>query len=214
MRSETISHPFIWTAGGRRVYPADLRADQIDFESVVEGISKQPRFGGQTNGCLYTVGEHSLRVAALMAAAGWGDSPSAMLAALLHDAAEAYIGDQAKPIKLTLPDYQELESRMQQAIWTHFDLTPSPEVMAAIKYWDTRIVLTEAMSLFRESPEWVEDFLRVGVEPIGQDVWRRADWACISPASCLGWEDVKYEFTKEYNRLLNLRRVERVRAAA
>ena len=52
-------------------------------------------------------------------------------AALMHDSAEAYIGDIAKPVKELLLDYQVIEQRMEIALFkkfgVQFSLPESPE---------------------------------------------------------------------------------------
>ena len=71
--------------------------DDVRIEDIAHGLSQLCRFTGQCNE-LYTVAEHSVRVAK-DAKERHGLNPHGVLAALLHDAAEAYLGDVARPVK-------------------------------------------------------------------------------------------------------------------
>lgn len=89
------------TASGRQV---DLSAPQpktIKMVDIALALSRIPRFGGHTLRT-WSVADHSLLVADLM---GADTDPAIQLAALLHDAHEAYIGD------LILPLQDEIQAR-------------------------------------------------------------------------------------------------------
>lgn len=153
-------HPFIHTASQKKLYIAGLTPDMIDIQSIAEGLSKEARFAGQTPGIMYTVAQHSVLMALLI------DVPVRMkLQALLHDAAEAYIGDQVKPIKVTLPDFNSLEDKVQKAIYTRFNVS-TPGYQELVKNMDDRLVMTEALQLFHGIPDWIGDFNNYGVEPL------------------------------------------------
>lgn len=186
-----IQHPFIHTASGRQWYVNGLTADMIDLQDIAEGLSKEARFAGQTPDVFYTVAQHSVYVERVLSYL----PPVDRLAALLHDASEAYIGDQAKPIKLTLPDFNELEHKVQEVIHEKFGLVPSREVRKAIKQADSRMVLTEALCLFGEDPPlWVADYIDAGVEPydfnLSRDIW--------------DWRKAREEFLAEFHYLTQL----------
>ena len=86
----------------------------IHIEDIAHALARQCRFGGHT-ARFYSVAEHCIWVAeAIM--------PSELQrAALLHDAAEAYLMDLPRPLKQLLPAYAALERRMEEAIRTRFD---------------------------------------------------------------------------------------------
>lgn len=151
-----------------------LNESMIDIESIAEGLSKEARFAGQTPGIFYSVAQHSVLLMQQMAT----DNPADLMAALLHDAAEAYIGDQAKPIKVTLPDFNELEDDVQATIYSAFGCEPSDEVAREIKRLDVRMCLTEAMQLFDGPPDWVSDYTVSGIKPLPIKIrpweWREA----------------------------------------
>jgi hypothetical protein len=53
-------------------------------------------------------------------------APTLKLVALMHDAAEAFVGDVSAPLKQLLPEYRRIEATVQGAILARFGL---PEVM-------------------------------------------------------------------------------------
>ena len=93
---------------------------------IAHALSMQCRFNGHSQ--FYSVAEHSMVVASLV-------PHQFRLEALLHDAAEAYLGDIVSPLKALLPDYQALETKVDQAIRAKYCLPSehTPEVTAADK---------------------------------------------------------------------------------
>jgi len=88
------------TATGRKVWPLDLRPDEVDLEDIAIALSNLCRFGGRCRQ-FYSVAQHSLWVADQVKEL----RPELELCALLHDAAEAYVGDVVSPIKPWLGVY-------------------------------------------------------------------------------------------------------------
>jgi hypothetical protein len=107
---------WIQTCSGVAFYPFDPRPEEILIEDIAHALSMICRFTGHV-ARFYSVAEHSVHVSRLV-------PPQHALAALLHDAAEAYLGDIARPIK-RMPELAELraaESRLQKAIYQKFGL--------------------------------------------------------------------------------------------
>lgn len=86
--------------------------DMICIEDIAHALSHQCRFGGHLPR-FYSVAQHSV-LAAQMA------KRFHPLAALLHDASEAYLLDIPKPIKPHLNNYETLEDRIMQLIAEKF----------------------------------------------------------------------------------------------
>lgn len=80
---------FITTVSDRRVDVLAPDWNDIDLGDLARGLSQLRRFGGQSRRG-FSVGQHSLVVAELA-------HPAVRLAALLHDAHEAYLGDWTGP---------------------------------------------------------------------------------------------------------------------
>src|SRR5690606_15178415 len=91
-------------------------AEMICLEDIAKGLSNICRYGGQMEHH-YSVAQHSVLVMML--------APVELrLAALLNDAAEAYLGDVVKPLKNMLKGYEEIEANFQRAIFDHFNIAP------------------------------------------------------------------------------------------
>ena len=92
----------------------------------------------------YSVAQHSLIVAGLV-------PPHLRLAALLHDAAEAYLGDMVKPLKVLLPEFAVLEDKVSAIIAATYGLDFSD--YAPIKRADLIALATEKRDLMPHSAE-------------------------------------------------------------
>lgn len=104
----------IQTFSGIRFWPLDPRLEDIRIEDIAHALSMQCRFTGHTK-LFWSVAEHSLLVAALV-------PPNLRLAALLHDASEAYLADVSRPLK-TQPEfdfYRMAEKRLMGLIGERF----------------------------------------------------------------------------------------------
>ena len=124
----------ITTASGRFFDLLKPEEYEYDIEEIATALSNLCRYTGHVNR-FYSVAEHSVLVSRLV--------PSKhALAALLHDASEAFVGDVSSPLKKLLPEYKKIEEAIQQAIANHFNLEyPFPkEVHEADKrmYWQER----------------------------------------------------------------------------
>jgi hypothetical protein len=153
---------WITTFTGKQFWPLDPLADDIDIRDIARSLSMQCRFIGHSKG-FYSVAEHSLHIA------GWL-TPEFALWGLLHDAAEAYLGDLARPIKPYLTGYVEAEAKIMKAIVQRFNLDPI-EAPKEVKEADNRIVFDERAALLAPPPEpW-----NFELEPLGVQI------KCLSP---------------------------------
>ena len=109
--------------------------EQIDIVDIAAGLSNQPHFGGQYDPkYFFSIAEHCLMVCHLV-------PQQYKLAALLHDASEAYLGDMKKPIKNLIPEFKKIEDNMQTVILERFGV--NPDDMKEIKGMDIQVQLLE-----------------------------------------------------------------------
>ena len=157
---------YICTYLGNRFYPLDGRIDSIHLEDIAHGLAYQCRFNGQTSE-FYSIAQHSLMVADLV-------PPELRLAALLHDASEAYLGDVVKPLKALLPNYKDIEKNVEVLIARHFGIPLEIMFDPRIKEADMIALATEKRDLMPHSAEdW--SYLR-GFDPLPDaiDPWNPA----------------------------------------
>ena len=129
-------------------FPAEADIDILD---IAVGLARTQRFAGQTIHP-YSVLRHSLLVASLTPAAF-------QLEALLHDAAEAYMGDTVSPLKHLIEGaHRPREEKLEQVIFKKFGARYpiAPQVVAA----DRHAVYLEAKYLMPYPPleDWHMQF--------------------------------------------------------
>src|SRR5690606_2723306 len=95
--------PMSWivTRSGRKFDLANPTADMVDTADLAHSLSMQCRFNGHTSS-FYSVAQHCLLVAELV-------PEEHKLAALLHDATEAYVGDLVRPLKESMRECARYE---------------------------------------------------------------------------------------------------------
>ena len=135
--------------GGRFSFDNPSPAD-VEIRDIAHSLSLQCRYNGHVPR-FYSVAQHSLLVEEIAAMGGYGWN----LAALLHDAAEAYVGDMVSPLKRRLPAYQREEASVNRVIGIHFDMHPGFEDMPGVKVADQLALAVEAKVLFGIDPaDW------------------------------------------------------------
>lgn len=164
--------PWILTASGRAFDLLSPTVESVDPGDIAQSLSRQCRWTGHTR-AFYSVAEHSVRVAELVSSFVHMAYPSAqpdehrqcVLAALLHDAHEAYLGDLASPLKRAIGAsiVDQLERRVDAAIASRFSLNVDLFRSDAVKRADLTLLVTEARDLMPSAPrEWMPE----GVRPL------------------------------------------------
>lgn len=134
------------TVSGRRFYPLRPRARDVAIEDIAHALAHLCRFGGHVDR-FYSVAQHSVYVSEIV-------DPDDRLWALLHDAAEAYVGDLIWPLKHggSMAAHRRAEDRVSEAIATALDLDPEGP-SRYVKRADWMVLLAEARDLMG-NPEW------------------------------------------------------------
>lgn len=147
--------PWVETYSGHMFPIFDPKPEDVHIEDIAHALSQQCRFQGNTRE-FFSVAQHSLMVAHIC-------RRTCALSALLHDAAEAYIGDIPKPLKPHVPAFKAAENGIMWAIDEKFGLgwPPPPEVKVA----DNRALVTEA-GLFMQPVDDLPGGLRVSLPPV------------------------------------------------
>jgi len=134
------------TFTGKRVNPLELRPEDVDIVDIAHALSQICRYGGHCHK-FYSVAEHCIRVAV--------KAPDELkLAALLHDAEEAYLGDVIRPLKYCFPMLVEAGLQAQYIIYKAFNVSIDDVGINAIKVLDNVLIATEARDLMVNSANW------------------------------------------------------------
>lgn len=171
---------YVSTYLGNRFYFRDPHIEDVHIEDIAHGLAFQCRFNGQTR-AFYSVAQHSLLVCGLV--------PSRLrLAALLHDAAEAYLGDMVKPLKQCFPQFALIEAKVMAIIGERFAIAGFDA--PAIKRGDLIALATEKRDLMPNSTESWSSLQ--GLQPMPTRI------VPMEP------QEAKVAFLEEYRRLAGL----------
>jgi hypothetical protein len=151
-------NPIIFTSAGKYFNLKHPMLSHIDINTIAHALSHICRFTGHTSE-FYSVAQHSYHASFLV-------PTEYALEALLHDAAEAYIGDVATPLKNLLDDYAAIEKKVEQAVFAYFELSLPLSIFT--KQADQIMLATEKRDLLPPSPDdW---FAGTGIEPTEQKI--------------------------------------------
>lgn len=139
---------WIETFTGRKFYPLDPRADEVDIRDIAHSLALQCRFAGHVRE-FYSVAQHSILVGLLVPKPDrlWG---------LFHDASEAYLVDLPRPIKhdaLFGERFRQAEYRLMLVISNAFNLPwPEPE---SVRLADWRACVNEGrLLMYGKTENW------------------------------------------------------------
>lgn len=136
--------PDIQTSTGRFFHFDRPVVNTWDIHEIAHALSNLCRFTGHCRE-FYSVAQHSVLVSHIV-------PPAHALAGLLHDAAEAYVGDMASPLKMLMPQYKDVERALDAIVSRAFRLPyPMPE---CVKEADLIALATEQRDLMPAGVKW------------------------------------------------------------
>jgi hypothetical protein len=133
------------TSSGKPFWPLAPELNDIRITDIAEHLSRICRYGGalRSDVQFYSVAQHSVLCSLHV-------PPDHAVEALLHDAAEAYVGDMVRPLKLMMPEYRAVEDQIDRLIRQKFNLPA--EMSTLVKQADRSACATERRDLLAESP--------------------------------------------------------------
>ena len=157
--------PTILTVSGQSFNFIDPASNVIRVTDIAHALAHVCRFAGHTRE-FYSVAQHSVLTSLIV-------PPEDALAALFHDATEAYIGDVSSPLKQLLPDYQAIEARLHADIFAKLGLPA--ELPASVKRADLIRLATEQRDLIApHDDEWSQ---LAGISPLPECIDPLLPWA-------------------------------------
>lgn len=146
----------ISTISGKRFNPSSPSGEDIELQDISHALSMLSRANGHFTE-FYSVARHSINCAYEAQKRGYSDR--ICLLCLLHDAAEAYIGDMTRPFRICIPFFTEIERKYQKIIFEKFayrDITE--EERNLVKSVDDSLLYHEFLKyngekLFPSAPE-------------------------------------------------------------
>ena len=169
-----MSRTWIQTSGGLKFHPLEPKAADVDLYDIARGLAMTCRYAGQvkTAGHFYSVAEHCVWVSKHV-------PREYALHGLLHDSAEAYIGDMVRPLKHRpeLAGFRLAEERIELAVAERFGLDWTPEARAAVKAVDDRILVDEIRQVTANPDLYLtaggdgKAGTLAGLEPLGVTLW-------------------------------------------
>jgi hypothetical protein len=145
------------TYTGEVVNVGDLLPTMVRLPDLAQGLAFTVRFRGSL-GCAYTVAQHAVMASYHRACA----SSSARKAALLHDAAEAYLGDVPSPVWGVLgASWSKLEARVSATIFERYgvdqraDCSAVAEADLDLLRWECIAIGYQFNEVWRRAPSFI-----------------------------------------------------------
>ena len=171
---------WITTYTGKKFYPLSPNPEDVDILDIAHALSLMCRFNGHCR-VHYSVAQHSVHASLL------GQTRQVCLWGLLHDAAEAYLPDVCRPVKMAFKHFKEWEENILNAVAARYYLPfPTEEEQKEIKRIDNQLVVTEGRDLLRgDISDWT-----VKAKPLDIEIFPKSPKEA-EEEFLLRWIDVK-----------------------
>lgn len=144
-----MSH--INTYTGKPFNPLHPDVDMIDIRDIAHSLSLTCRGNGHVQN-FFSVAQHCIYCA--LEAEARGCSNRVILGCLIHDASEAYMSDVPRPFKEMLLEYQKIEEKLLDLIYTKFLKSPlTKEEKQIMKCIDDDLLYFDLTELLKLEPE-------------------------------------------------------------
>lgn len=161
--SPWLSAAWAQTYTGVAFRPWTAEPDDVVLEDIAHSLAYQCRYNGHTRE-FYSVAQHAVLLASYALNHAPSDALELAYWCLFHDAAEAYIGDMVRPVKVEMPEFRALDDALTATIAVRFGLdgTAIPPYVGML---DARILLDERDALLTAPPKaWdVDDLKPLGI---------------------------------------------------
>ena len=143
---------YITTYTGKHFDPVNPDKNLIDIQDIAHALSLICRGNGHVK-TFFSVGQHCVNAAKEATLRGYSDR--VILACLIHDAGEAYLSDVPRPVKPSMPEYNQLENNLLDIIYEKFLGSPLTEeeqrlvksVDNDLLYYDLKELLNEVLDV-------------------------------------------------------------------
>ena len=143
---------YITTYTGKHFDPVTPDKNLIDIRDIAHALSLICRGNGHVK-TFFSVGQHCVNAAKEAILRGYSDR--VILACLIHDAGEAYLSDVPRPVKPSMPEYNQLEDCLLNIIYEKFLGSPLTEeeqrlvksVDNDLLYYDLKELLNEVLDV-------------------------------------------------------------------
>lgn len=164
---------------------ANPRPEAVSIYDISNALSKLCRYTGHVSQ-FYSVAQHSVLVSVILEDAG--ANRETIRAGLLHDAAEAYVGDVSSPLKSMLPEYKAIENEISNVIFEALRLDCDAVDWRAVKWADMMALYIERAVLMVESDAaWADE-----------DMAKEAEMLSITQIPTMLPDDARTHFVERY----------------